>query len=106
MISALQWVNAMGAPYTFQPVTQIDLPQLEVWLQAPETIIWWGDPVEQAELLRSDIDEPRMQMELVLFDGQPSLTCRVMRSMHGHNHILIICQSDHAQSTRLLVNLR
>jgi aminoglycoside 6'-N-acetyltransferase len=61
----------MSPPYTFQPVTQNDLPQLEGWLQAPETTIWWGDPVEQAELLRSDIDEPRMQMELVLFDGKP-----------------------------------
>jgi aminoglycoside 6'-N-acetyltransferase len=58
-------------PYTFKPVTKSDLPQLEVWLQAPEIVTWWGDPVEQAELLRTDIDEPRMQMELVLFKGQP-----------------------------------
>ena len=61
----------MSPPYTFQPVTQGDLPQLEVWLQGPEVVTWWGDPVEQAELLRSDIDEPRMQMELVLFNGKP-----------------------------------
>ena len=71
MIFALQWMNAMSPPYTFQPVTQSDLPQLEIWLQAPEVAIWWGDPVEQAELLRSDIDEPRMQMELVLFNRKP-----------------------------------
>jgi aminoglycoside 6'-N-acetyltransferase len=71
MISALQWMNAMSTPYTFQPVTQSDLPQLEVWLQAPEIDIWWGNSVEQAELLRSDIDEPCMQMELVLFNGKP-----------------------------------
>ena len=61
----------MSPPYTFQPVTQSDLPQLEVWLQGPEIVAWWGDPVEQAELLRSDIVEPRMQMELVLYNGKP-----------------------------------
>ncbi len=49
----------MSPPYTFQTVTQSDLPQLEVWLQGPEIVTWWGDPVEQAELLRSDIAEPR-----------------------------------------------
>jgi RimJ/RimL family protein N-acetyltransferase len=57
--------------YTFEPVTKSDLPQLAVWLQAPEVVTWWGDPIEQAELLRTDIDEPRMQMELVLFKGRP-----------------------------------
>ena len=61
----------MSPQYTFQPVTQSDLPLLEVWLQGPEIVTWWGDPVEQAELLRSDIAEPRMHMELVLFNGQP-----------------------------------
>ena len=61
----------MNPLYTFQPVTQSDLPRLQVWLQGPEIVRWWGDPVEQAELLRSDIDEPRMKMELVLFNGKP-----------------------------------
>jgi aminoglycoside 6'-N-acetyltransferase len=64
-------MQAMKPLYTFQPVTRSDLPQLEAWLQAPEIVIWWGDPVEQAELLRSDVDEPRMKMELVLFNGKP-----------------------------------
>lgn len=58
-------------PYTFQPITPSDLPQLEVWLQQPEVVTWWRDPAEQAGLLRADINEPRMQMELVLFDEQP-----------------------------------
>jgi aminoglycoside 6'-N-acetyltransferase len=61
----------MSPPYTFKPVTRSDLLQLEVWLQAPEIVTWWGDPIEQAELLRIDLDDPRMQMELVLFKGQP-----------------------------------
>jgi aminoglycoside 6'-N-acetyltransferase len=63
--------ESVSPPYTFKPVTQSDLPLLEVWLQAPEIVTWWGDPVEQAELLRADIHEPRMQMELVLFKGRP-----------------------------------
>jgi aminoglycoside 6'-N-acetyltransferase len=63
--------DAVNPPYTFKPVSKTDLPQLEMWLQAPEIVTWWGDPTEQAELLRSDIDDPRMQMELVLFQGRP-----------------------------------
>ena len=61
----------MNSLYSFRNVTKSDLPQLEVWLQAPETVTWWGKPGEQAELLRADLDEPLMQMELVLFKGQP-----------------------------------
>jgi aminoglycoside 6'-N-acetyltransferase len=61
----------MSPLYTFRPVARSDLSKLEVWLQAPDIIAWWGNPIEQAELLRADLDEPRMQMELVLFNGQP-----------------------------------
>jgi aminoglycoside 6'-N-acetyltransferase len=63
MIFTSQSMHAMSPLYTFQPVTPSDLPRLEAWLRAPEIITWWGDPVEQAELLRADIDDPRMQME-------------------------------------------
>ena len=59
----------MNSLYAFRPVTKSDLLQLEVWLQAPETISWWGKPDEQAELLRTDLDDPLMQMELVQFKG-------------------------------------
>ncbi|HEY4968270.1 MAG TPA: hypothetical protein VII35_00100 [Steroidobacteraceae bacterium] len=58
------FINArMRLPYTFTPVIESDLPLLEAWLHAPELVAWWGDPVEQAQLLRTDIDEPRMRME-------------------------------------------
>ena len=60
----------VSPPYTFAPVTASDLPLLEAWLHAPELVAWWGDPLEQAQLLRTDIDEPRMRMELVLFQGR------------------------------------
>jgi aminoglycoside 6'-N-acetyltransferase len=64
-------INAMSPPYTFRLVARSDLLRLDVWLQAPEIVSWWGEPAEQAELLRTDIDDPRMQMELVLYKGQP-----------------------------------
>jgi aminoglycoside 6'-N-acetyltransferase len=60
----------VSLPYTFTPVTQSDLPLLEAWLHTPELVAWWGDPLEQAQLLRTDINEPRMRMELVLFKGR------------------------------------
>jgi aminoglycoside 6'-N-acetyltransferase len=61
----------MISPYTFSPVTRSDLPLLEGWLKTPEVIAWWGDPGQQAALLRADINEPLMHMELVSFQGRP-----------------------------------
>jgi len=36
-------------------------------LRTPEVARWWGDPDEQATLLRADLSEPRMVMEIVSF---------------------------------------
>ncbi len=57
--------------YTFRPATHDDLPLLEHWLRTPEVVRWWGDPDEQAALLRDDLDEPRMVMRIVSFRGRP-----------------------------------
>ena len=57
--------------YTFRPVRREDLALLEVWLRTPEVIRWWGRPEEQAALLREDLDEPAMVMQIVSFDGRP-----------------------------------
>jgi aminoglycoside 6'-N-acetyltransferase len=32
---------------------------------------WWGDPEEQAALLREDLDEPHMVMRIVSYEGRP-----------------------------------
>jgi aminoglycoside 6'-N-acetyltransferase len=32
---------------------------------------WWGDPEEQAALLREDLDEQRMVMRIVSYEGRP-----------------------------------
>jgi aminoglycoside 6'-N-acetyltransferase len=59
------------AGYAFRPALRQDLPMLERWLRAPEVVRWWGDPDEQAALLRADLDEPAMVMRIVSLDGRP-----------------------------------
>jgi aminoglycoside 6'-N-acetyltransferase len=57
--------------YAFRPALRQDLPMLERWLRATEVVRWWGDPEEQAALLRADLDEPAMVMRIVSLDGRP-----------------------------------
>jgi aminoglycoside 6'-N-acetyltransferase len=57
--------------YTFRPAVRSDLPRLNEWLRTPEVVRWWGEPEEQAELLRGDLDEPRMVMRIVSFAVRP-----------------------------------
>ena len=57
--------------YSFRPAEHSDLPQLRQWLQTPEVVRWWGDPVEQAALLEADLSEPLMAMRIVSLDGRP-----------------------------------
>ena len=44
---------------------------LRQWLHAPEVVRWWGDPDEQALLLRADLGEPRMVMQIISHEGRP-----------------------------------
>jgi aminoglycoside 6'-N-acetyltransferase len=48
-----------------------DLPMLVRWLQTPEVVHWWGAPETQAALLREDLDDPRMVMRIVSYEGCP-----------------------------------
>jgi aminoglycoside 6'-N-acetyltransferase len=57
--------------YTFRPAGAHDLPMLEGWLRTAEVVRWWGDPREQAALLREDLDDPRMVMRIVSLAGRP-----------------------------------
>jgi aminoglycoside 6'-N-acetyltransferase len=57
--------------YSFRPAARSDLPLLRQWLQMPEVVRWWGDPVEQAALLEEDLSEPLMVMRIVSFNGRP-----------------------------------
>ena len=60
-----------GSKYDFRPAAPADLALLGVWLRTPEVVRWWGEPEEQAALLREDLDEPRMVMRIVSFEGRP-----------------------------------
>jgi aminoglycoside 6'-N-acetyltransferase len=62
--------SANNSAYAFRPATWHDLPLLQHWLCTPEVVQWWGDPQEQAALLRGDLDEPAMVMRIVSFEGR------------------------------------
>jgi aminoglycoside 6'-N-acetyltransferase len=64
-------VKAESSAYSFRPATTDDLARLRRWLHAPEVQRWWGDPRDEFELLRADLNEPRMAMRIVLFNRRP-----------------------------------
>lgn len=57
--------------YSFRPASSDDLPRLRRWLSAPEVRRWWGNPTEQFELLRDDLNEPFMTMRIVSLQRRP-----------------------------------
>jgi aminoglycoside 6'-N-acetyltransferase len=57
--------------YSFKPAAKDDLPMLRRWLRTTEIVRWWGDPEEQAALLKGDLDDPRMRMWIVSFKMRP-----------------------------------
>ena len=57
--------------YAFRPAGVRDLPLLERWLRTTEVARWWGDPDEQAALLREDLGNPQMVMRIVSLAGRP-----------------------------------
>jgi aminoglycoside 6'-N-acetyltransferase len=59
------------AAYSFRPATAKDLQPLRRWLNAPEVKRWWGDPIEQFELMRADLNESLMTMRIVSLGGRP-----------------------------------
>ena len=61
----------MDDGYSFRPAVDQDIPMLSAWLRTPEAARWWGDPDQQAVLLRADLLESRMAMEIVSFDRRP-----------------------------------
>ena len=64
-------MEADRSAYSFRLATAKDLPRLRRWLNAPEVRRWWGNPIEQFELLRADLNEPLMTMRIVSLGGRP-----------------------------------
>jgi hypothetical protein len=63
-------VNSPGL-YAFPPAAPADLPMLRSWLETPEARRRWGDPAGKEGLLREDMDNPRMTMPIMTWDGAP-----------------------------------
>jgi aminoglycoside 6'-N-acetyltransferase len=61
----------MLMPYSFRAARPEDMPLLRAWLRTPEVARWWGDPDEQAAMLKEDLTEPGMTMRIVSFDAKP-----------------------------------
>jgi aminoglycoside 6'-N-acetyltransferase len=61
----------MAPAYTFQSMTEADLPMIRRWLATPEVVRWWGDPDEQHELVSGDLTHPDMDQFIVAFDDRP-----------------------------------
>lgn len=51
-------------PYQFTRVTMAHFAMLQQWLATPAVRQWWGDPSEQASILREDILDSRMAMAM------------------------------------------
>jgi aminoglycoside 6'-N-acetyltransferase len=64
-------MSRAAARYEFRPARRADLPTLRRWLETPEVVRWWGDPVEQEQLLVEGLDEAGVAMRIVSFAGQP-----------------------------------
>jgi aminoglycoside 6'-N-acetyltransferase len=61
----------MAPGYAFHPMSRNHLPMIRRWLQTPEVMRWWGDPDEQYELVRGDLDHPDMDQFIVAAGDQP-----------------------------------
>ena len=61
----------MPGRYVFHPMTPDHLAMVRRWLETPEVARWWGDPTEQLQLVRGDLDHPDMDQFIVATDGRP-----------------------------------
>jgi aminoglycoside 6'-N-acetyltransferase len=62
----------MAAPiYQFRRMTAADLPLVRGWLALPEVVEWWGDPDEQFELVREDLESLAMDQFIIAIDDRP-----------------------------------
>lgn len=52
-------------------MTADDLPLVRHWLGEPHVVRWWGEPDQQFDLVKSDLDEPAMDQFIVARDARP-----------------------------------
>ena len=62
----------MAAPlYQFRRMTAADFPLVRGWLAMPQVMEWWGDPDEQFELVREDLESLAMDQFIIAIDDRP-----------------------------------
>jgi hypothetical protein len=49
----------------FQPIASDHLPRVRSWLDQPHVREWWGNPLEQYDLICGDLDEPAMDQYIL-----------------------------------------
>ncbi|HBU96657.1 GNAT family N-acetyltransferase [Thalassospira lucentensis] len=59
------------SPYSFRRAIPNDLSMIRRWLYLPEVIRWWGDPVEQIEIITEDIELAEMATLIVSYRNRP-----------------------------------
>ena len=61
----------MAPDYVFRPMTSADLPLVRRWLAEPHVVEWWGDTLQQFELVSGDLEVEAMDQFIVAMDDQP-----------------------------------
>ena len=61
----------MAPDYVFHPMSSGDLSLIRRWLETPEVMRWWGQPDEQYELVRRDLDHTDMDQFIVALGERP-----------------------------------
>lgn len=58
-------------PYQFRKIIKADLPLLKSWLDTPIVRQWWGDPSDEVGVMRRDVNDSKIVMQVVLHEGEP-----------------------------------
>jgi aminoglycoside 6'-N-acetyltransferase len=61
----------MAPDYVFRPMTTSDLPLVRRWLAEPHVVQWWGNTLEQFELVSGDLEVEAMEQFVVAINDCP-----------------------------------
>ena len=61
----------MASDYVFRPMTTCDLPLVRRWLAEPHVVQWWGNTLEQFELVSGDLEVEAMEQFVVAINDCP-----------------------------------
>jgi aminoglycoside 6'-N-acetyltransferase len=61
----------VALPYVFRPMTATDLPLVRRWLAEPHVVQWWGDTLQQFELVSGDLEVEAMDQFIVATADRP-----------------------------------